>query len=168
MPSSRRHRAILAAVLIAVAIGCVVLGGFYIQLSVQSITLRLKESPFVSLGTDNLTVLLTFELRNPSLLSAQVVDLPFVIELAEYPLGTGKVVVPLYVPSNGTTETAGKIQMPYSLLPSVTVAALRQYLDIGTLTYRIYGTVTFRFAVFDTTVPFELRGDVFEDIYRIT
>lgn len=167
MARIRWRRTILAIALIAGALS-IVLTAFYIQLSVQSITLRLKESPYVRLEASNITVLLTFELRNPSLLSAQVVGLPFSIELAEYPLGTGTVVVPLFVPSNGTTETVGKLEIPYTLLPSVTLAGLRQYLDLGTLKYRIYGTITLRFALIDTTVPFDLRGDVFEDISKIT
>lgn len=157
-----KRRTMLATALVLVATLGLVLGAFYVQLSVNSITLRLKDV-FVSLGNDDLTILLTFDVRNPSLLSADVVDLPFAIELAEYPLGSGEVSVPVYVPSNGRTETAGRIQIPYSQLPSVTVAAFRQYLDLGTLKYRIYGTVTFRVALFlNMTVPFDLRGDVFE------
>lgn len=145
-----------------VAASAVSVSAFYVQLAVNSITLQLT-GVFVSLEKDELTVLLTFNVRNPSLLSADVIALPFSIELAEYPLGAGEVAVPLFVPSSGETETAGKIQIPYARLPTVTLSAIQQYLDLGTLNYRIFGTITFRLVLFlDATVPYDLRGDIFQ------
>jgi hypothetical protein len=157
---SRRTVIVLAVTLVAVS--ALVASAFYVQLAVNSITLQLR-GVFVSLGKDELTVLLAFNLRNPSLLSADVVKLPFSVELAEYPLGSGEVVVPLFVPSSGQTETAGQVKIPYDQLPGVTLSAIQQYLDLGTLNYRIFGTITLRFLlILDVTVPYDLRGDVFQ------
>ena len=151
-----------AILIVLIVVGGIIGGVFYVQRSIQNITVKLKESPFVSLGVSNVTVLFEFQIENPTLLSAHVVDLPFSVELANYPLGTGSVTVPILIPSNGRTETTGRIQIPYSQIPSVTVAALREYLRTGTLKYRVSGTATFRILMFDIIVPFDLTGDVLE------
>jgi len=164
MPTRRRQRGVLVLGIVLTGLLIVLVGAFYVQNSLQSITVRLKGTPYMSLGESDLVVLLTFELTNPSLLSANIVSLHFSIELADYPLGTGNVSVPFVIPANGRVEGAGRIQIPYSLLPAVTLAAIRQYLDLGTLKYRIYGLVTLRIIILDATVPFDLRGDVFETL----
>lgn len=138
-----------------------VLAALYIQLSLDSLTIGLREVS-VSLGKSNVTVAFKFELRNPSPLSAHVVDLPFSVELADYQLGKGTISVPFIVPGNGYTESLGKIEVPYSQLPAATVAALKQYVELRTLKYKIHGTVTLKVIMLDVKMPFELRGDVFK------
>jgi len=167
MPGLATRPRILAVALITLVAVAGVVGALYVQLSVQSLTVTLKWPPFISLGQSDLNVMITFELWNPSILSATVVDLPFSIELADYPLGTGNVTVPLIVPPSGHVESSGRIQIPYSQLSGVTFAALKQYLDLGTLKYRIYGTVTFRILFVDMAAPYDLSGDVFETLKSV-
>ncbi len=164
MPRLAAKPKLLAIVLITLVAVAAVASVLYVQLSVQSLSVTLKWPPFVSIGQSDLTVMITFELWNPSILSATVVDLPFSIELADYPLGTGNVTVPLIVPPSGHVESSGRIQIPYSQLSGVTLAALRQYLDLGTIKYRIYGTVTFRIFFLDMTAQYDLNGDVSETL----
>jgi hypothetical protein len=88
--------------------------------------------------------------------------LPFSIELSDYPLGSGNVSVPFALPAGGSVEITGRLQIPYSLMSSAAVAALKQYLELGTITYRIQGTAGFKILFFQLDTPFEFRGDVFE------
>jgi LEA14-like dessication related protein len=162
MVGIQRRRAVVAAVVVVVLVLAIVAGSLYVQFSMQGMTVLLKERPAVSFGQEDITVLLTFELRNPSLLSGEIVDLPFSIELSDYPLGTGNVSVPFTLPAGGSVEITGRLQIPYSRLPSAVVAALKQYLDLGTITYRIEGTAALRMLFFEVKTPFDFRGDVFE------
>jgi len=152
---------IVLAVAIISVVAVLVLGGLQLQLSINSLNLRVKDIS-VSLGTSNVTIALTFDFQNPSILPAYVVDMPFNVELAQYPLGKGTVNVPLIVPGNGRMETVGRIQIPYSQVPSATLAALKQYLELRTLKYKIQGTITLKVILFNVNLPFEMQGDVFK------
>jgi LEA14-like dessication related protein len=162
MVNIQTRRAVVAAVVIVVIVLAIIAGSSYVQTSMQSMTVQLKDRPSVSFGQDDITVLLTFELRNPSLLSGEIVALPFSIELSDYPLGSGNVSVPFALPAGGSVEITGRLQIPYSLMSSAAVAALKQYLELGTITYRIQGTAGFKILFFQLDTPFEFRGDVFE------
>lgn len=142
-------------------VGVLVLGALQLQLSINSLNIRVRDIS-VSLETSNVTIALTFDFQNPSTLPAYVVDMPFNVELARYPLGKGAVSVPLIVPGNGRMETVGRIEIPYSQVPSATLAALKQYLELRTLTYRIHGTITLKVILFNVSLPFEMEGDVFK------
>ncbi len=162
MVGIQRRRAVAVAVVVVVLVLAIVAGSFYVQTSMQSMTVLLKDRPSVSFGQDDITVLLTFELHNPSLLSGEIVDLPFSIDLSDYPLGAGNVTVPFALPAGGSVEITGRLQVPYSRMPSAAVAALKQYLELGTITYRIQGLAGFKILFFQLDTPFEFRGDVFE------
>ena len=152
---------IVLAVAIISVMAVVILGGLQLQLSANNLNLRMKDIS-VNLGTSNVTIALTFEFQNPSMLPAYVVDMPFTVELAQYPLGKGTVNVPLIVPGNGRMETVGRIQIPYSQVPSATLAALKQYLELRTLKYKIQGTITLKVILFNVNLAFEMQGDVFK------
>jgi LEA14-like dessication related protein len=152
---------IVLAVAIISVVAVVVLGGLQLQFSINSLHLRVKDIS-VNLGTSNVTIALTFDFQNPSLLPVYVVDMPFAVELAEYRLGKGTVNVPLIVPGNGRMETVGRLQIPYSQVPSATLAALKQYLELRTLKYKILGTITLKVILFNVNLPFEMQGEVFK------
>jgi len=153
-----------AKILLAVAmfsVAATVLGGLHLKLSIDKLNLRLKHIS-INLGETNVTIALTFDFGNPSAMPVYVVDMPFAVELAQYSLGKGTIDVPLIVPGNGRMETVGRIEIPYSRVPSATLAALKQYLELRTLTYKIHGTITLKVILFNISLPFEMQGDVFK------
>jgi hypothetical protein len=116
------------------------------------------EQALFSVGTKDpqkLTVVLVFVFRNPSALSAYVIDVPFKVEVAGNQIGQGRLLgLPLLIVGNGRTEAMGMIQLPFSDVPTVAYNAIRQYLKEGALRYRILGTVTFKATFLGMMVPF--------------
>lgn len=116
------------------------------------------EQTYLSLGIKDpqkLTIVLLFVFRNPSALSACIVDLPFKVELAGTQIGQSRLVgLPLLVAGNGRTEATGMIQLPFSEIPSVALNSVKQYMKEGSLKYRISGKIALKIVLFGVIVPF--------------
>lgn len=102
-----------------------------------------------------LTVVLLFVFRNPSSLSAYVVDLPYTVNVAGVEIAQGILCcLPLLVPGNGNTQATGIIQIPFEQIPTLAVNAIKEYVRGQGLTYTVRGLVTLRAAILGVIVPF--------------
>jgi hypothetical protein len=103
----------------------------------------------------NLTIVLMFVFRNPSSLSAYLVNLPFIVEIAGIEIGHGIICcLPLLIPGNAEVEATGIIRLPFTQIPSLAVNAIREYQKGGLLQYVVRGIVTLRGAILGVLVPF--------------
>jgi hypothetical protein len=101
-----------------------------------------------------LTIVLLFVFRNPTPLSAFVVDLPFKVEVAGVLMGqTTLCCLPLLVPGNGATEATGILNVPFTQIPPLAANAFKEYQKGGTLQYSIQGTATLRAVILGVIVP---------------
>lgn len=102
----------------------------------------------------NLTIVLMFVFRNPSSLSAYLVNLPFTVEVAGVEIGQGIICcLPLLIPGNANVEATGIIQLPFTQIPSLALNAIREYQKGSVLQYVVRGIVTIRGAILGVIVP---------------
>ena len=103
----------------------------------------------------NLTIVLMFVFRNPSSLSAYLVNLPFIVEIAGVEIGHGVICcLPLLIPGDTNVQATGIIQLPFTQIPSLAVNAIRDYQKGSILQYVVRGIVTLRAAILGVIVPF--------------
>ena len=159
-------RKIIGLFMLVITISGLALGGIQISRSITEIS-NCAESCFdiehAILGFEvkdhiipqKITIVVTFLFRNPSSLSAYVVDLPFRVEVAGVDVGEGSLCcLPLLIPGNSKTEATGIIQLPFTQVPSLALDAIREYEKQGFLRYAVRGSVTLRAAILGVVVPF--------------
>jgi hypothetical protein len=100
-------------------------------------------------------IVLKFVFRNPSFLSAYVVDLPFNVEVAGIEIASSVLCcLPLLVPGNSGTEATGIIQLPFTQIPSLALNVFKEYEKGGVIQFTVTGSVTFRTVILGVIVPF--------------
>jgi LEA14-like dessication related protein len=150
---------ILVIVLLGVGLGAVQINAAVTELNNCGQNCFDIERAFLGIQIENtipqkLTIVLLFVFHNPTPMSAYVVNLPFVVEIAGVEIGTGELCcLPFLVPSNGRVEAAGIIDIPFSQIPSLVGGSIEQYQKEGTLQYRVHGTVTLRSTFLGIMIP---------------
>ncbi len=135
---------------------------YYVETSANQIEVRaVNVSPIFYSRNISITVL--FDVFNPSLISVDIINLPFSVSLSNFNLGTGRALVPFHVPANGHFSVIGILYVDYSSIQGAVVNVIRQYHEEKKLTYLIAGRLRVQLLwLYNTEVAFSRSGRVFE------